>query len=118
MTKRSIIARFDLLAHRAREQPCVAALGANIGCKLRFKKRNLVFQQQFAFFHTPQLQLIVGRRCQKSGDGEIKVAMFFFEFDKARLDGGHVGGNISRHDVGFSWPFDYTASHTPVKGGW
>jgi hypothetical protein len=54
-------------------------------------------------------------RCQKCRNREIKVAVFFFEFDEPRLNGGHVGGNISWHSFCIGNAFDYTGSFWRTK---
>ena len=39
--------------------PLIARLCRDVGCQLRLKKGNLVFQQQFTFFQALELKLIV-----------------------------------------------------------
>jgi hypothetical protein len=47
-----------------------------IGLRLALEPRDLVFQQQFAALHAPQLQLIVRAVSFEGGDRNIKIPVF------------------------------------------
>jgi hypothetical protein len=58
-------------------QPSILALGQNIGGQLALQERDLVFQQEFAFFHAAQLKLVRHSARGHSVNGVIEIAMFF-----------------------------------------
>ena len=70
-------------------------LGGNVRGQLAFEERNLIFEQQLAFFEAAQLQLIVNRRGHQGIDRQIQIAMLFAELDDPAFNGlaGVVGGS-------------------------
>ena len=70
-------------------------LGGNVRGQLAFEERNLILEQQLAFFEAAQLQLIMHRRCHQGIDRQIQITMLFAELDNPAFNSlaGVVGGS-------------------------
>ena len=55
----------------------------NVRNQLHFKQSDMVFQLQFPFLQSPQLQFLVISLLRKRFDDQIKISVLQFQFDDA-----------------------------------